>query len=81
MNFENIATRAVAVDISVDDHTFTQPTKGFWVGGAGNLIVRFRNGGSTNITFTAVPAGTYMPISVIAVESTGTTATAMVALF
>lgn len=51
---------------------------GIWVGGAGNVVVKFEAGGP-NVTFSAVPAGTYLPISPWSVE-TGSTATLMVGL-
>lgn len=55
------------------------PTTGIWVGGAGNLTVQMAGGGT--VTFTGVPAGTLLPIRVDRVNSTGTTATAIVALY
>lgn len=53
---------------------------GLWVGGAGTLTVTFLETG-TNITLSAVPAGTYIPIAVKRVWATGTTATLIVALW
>lgn len=53
-------------------------TRGLWVGGLGNVAVQWPNGTST--TFTAVPAGTLLPIRVDRVLATGTTATNIVAL-
>lgn len=52
--------------------------QGIWVGGAGNVVVKFA-AGAANVTFTAVPAGTMLPISPYSVES-GSTATLMVGL-
>ena len=76
------ATNYRAVDISSADDTFTNPTRGIYVGGAGNLHVRGLDG--KNCMFTAVAAG-YHPLSCIAVVKgaggTATTATNIVALF
>lgn len=56
------------------------PTRGLYVGGAGNVTVVMAGGGSA-VTFTNVPAGTILPIRVDRVNSTSTTATAIVALY
>lgn len=53
-------------------------TFGLWVGGAGNVTAVMGNGDV--VLFTAVAAGTLLPIQVSRVNATGTTATAMVAL-
>lgn len=54
-------------------------TKGLYVGGAGNVTcIDCTN---TAVTFTAVPAGTVLPVRTRRVNSTNTTATAIVALF
>jgi hypothetical protein len=53
-------------------------TFGLWVGGAGNVVVVWPDGSTS--TFTAVAAGTLLPIQVIRVNATLTTATLMVAL-
>jgi hypothetical protein len=54
-------------------------TKGLYVGGAGNVVcIDCTN---TAVTFTAVPAGTVLPVRTRRVNATNTTATAIVALF
>lgn len=54
-------------------------TKAIYVGGAGNIVaVDWLN---NTCTFTAVPAGTVLPIRVRRINSTSTTATALVALY
>ena len=53
-------------------------SRGLYVGGAGNITVIDMDGNS--VLFTAVPAGTILPIRAARVMSTGTTATAIVAL-
>lgn len=55
-----------------------QLTRGLYVGGAGNLVAVI---GGNAITFTAVPAGSILPIRCTRVNSTNTTATSIVALF
>lgn len=50
-----------------------------YVGGAGNVAVVTANGDT--VTFTAVPAGGVVPVVVIKVLETGTTATDMVAVY
>jgi len=54
------------------------PCKALYVGGAGNLVAV--NELDVAITFTAVPAGTILPIQAKRVNSTSTTATSIVAL-
>lgn len=51
-----------------------------WVGGAGNVSVDMV-GGQESVVFTGVPAGTILPIRVKRVNSTGTTATTITALW
>lgn len=71
------ATRAAAVTPS--DSTILN-ARALYVGGAGNVAVMPLEG-STAVTFTAVPAGTILPVSCARVMSTNTTATAIVALY
>lgn len=55
---------------------------GLYVGGAGNVAVKATDALSASaVTFTAVPAGTILPIQPRMVMSTGTTATDIVALY
>jgi hypothetical protein len=49
-----------------------------WVGGVGNLVVTMQDG--QILTFTAVPAGTMLPISVTRIRA-ATTATLILALY
>ena len=50
-----------------------------YVGGAGDLKVDTVGGDA--VTFVAVPAGSFIPVQVTRVYSTGTTATSIVALW
>ncbi len=74
----NLADKFVAITPS--DSTKLMPgAVGMFVGGAGNVAVQDREGGT--VTFTAVPAGTFMPISPFRVMATNTTATLIIALY
>lgn len=53
--------------------------KALYVGGAGNLVAVQPDG--RVVTFTGVPAGSVLPITVTRVNATSTTATAIVALY
>lgn len=61
-----------------DTNTLPYFTRALYVGGAGNITVKM-NG--VNILFTAVPAGMILPIRTDMVLATGTSATAIVALY
>ena len=50
-----------------------------YIGGAGN--VRVLTAGQDDVTFTGVNAGTFLPVQVIRVWSTGTSATTILALW
>lgn len=65
------ATTAAAVTPS-DSTALT--SRAVWVGGAGDLSVRLSGATSTTVVFTAVPAGTLLPLSVVRVMA-ATTAT------
>ena len=73
------ATGAVAVSVGSADQSFERPTRGVFVGGAGNLAVTMEEGQS--ITFTGVTAGSILPIQATAALTSGTTATNVIALF
>lgn len=51
---------------------------GLYVGGAGNVVVTDEDGGTA--TFTAVPVGSFLPISPVLVN-TASTATLMVLIY
>lgn len=58
--------------------TAQQTYKAIYVGGAGNLAVEMESG--DQVTFTAPPVGTLLPLRVRKVRSTGTTATLLIGL-
>jgi len=62
-----------------DTTDFDVLCRAIYVGGAGNVVAVMYDG--TAVTFTGVPAGTLLPIAARRVNSTSTTATAMVALY
>lgn len=55
------------------------PTRGVYVGGTGDVVAVMQEKGNT-VTFTAVPAGSILPIAVTRINATGSTATALVGL-
>lgn len=61
------------------DTTFTYQVRGIYVGGAGDVsIVTPRN---NTVVFSAVPAGSILPVRAIRVNTSGTTATLMDGLY
>lgn len=69
--------------VAITPHDTTSFTdgicRGIYVGVSGNVVAVRKDG--TAITFTAVAAGTILPIRAIRVNSTSTTATNMVAIY
>lgn len=63
-----------------DSPLATVPTRGVWVGGAGNIAVIAAQD-SAAVTISGVPAGTLLPIAVSQINSTNTTATLIVAMY
>lgn len=72
------ATRAAAITPADADFASGVIYRALWIGGAGNLTVRFADD-SGDVTLSAVPAGTLLPIAVKQVRTT-TTATLIVGL-
>lgn len=63
-----------------DTVTFTNgPCRGLYIGVIGDVNVTMVDGSSA--VFTAVPAGTLLPLAALRVNATSTTATSIVALF
>ena len=69
-----------AAAVTTSDSTVLPCTRALYIGGAGNVAVVMADDENT-ITFTAVPAGTILPIQVIKVMATNTTATNIIALW
>ena len=64
--------------VTPSDSTTLTPTRALYVGGTGDVAVVMADG--VTLTFTAVPAG-ILPVQVVKVLATGTTATNIVALW
>lgn len=78
--YENAApARDAFVPVKSDTVDLAVNTRGLWVGGAGGVQVLMVSD-DVPVTFTAVPAGTLLPICVRRVYLTGTTATNLVGL-
>lgn len=77
-NFAAPADQAEAVTPS--DVTALEPTRGLFVGGAGNIAVRMAGPDKNTVTFTGVLAGSWLPLIVDRVMATNTTATNIVAV-
>ena len=75
--FEAPAGDAAAV--TPNDSTTMNATRGLYVGSGGNISVDMMQGGA--VTFTAVPTGVILPVRVVKVNSTGTTASSILALY
>lgn len=72
------ADNATAVTPS-DSTDLAYTSRALYVGGAGNIVVTMAGGG--DVTFTAVPAGSILPVRVTRVKSTSTTATSIINLY
>ena len=68
-----------AAAVTPNDSTNLSQPSVIYVGGSGNVKVTTAQG--TAVTFVGVNAGTVIPVQVIRVWSTGTTATSMTAVF
>lgn len=67
-----------AVPVTKSDTTVLVGVRSLYVGVAGDVAVTMTDGSTA--TFTAVPAGSILPIQCTKVMSTGTSASAIVAL-
>lgn len=72
------ASHAAAVTPD-DDTDLAETTRAVWVGGAGNVEVIMAGGGT--VVFTAVPAGTLLPIRVTRIKAANTDASSIVAVW
>ena len=68
------------VAVTASDTTVIAPTRGLYIGATGNVTVDFADG-STNVLLTAPALGIVIPISVVKVKATGTTASGIVAIY
>lgn len=65
--------------VTKSDSTDLGAVRGLYIGGTGDLAVRFR-GGTATVTFESIPAGTLLPICCQYVMA-ATTATKIIALY
>jgi hypothetical protein len=68
-----------AVAITPSNTTVLRPTRGIYVGTGGNIAVQMALGNT--VTLVGVLGGSILPIQVVKVFSTNTTASNMVALY
>lgn len=68
-----------AVHVVTDDSATIQKTRGLYVGTSGD--VRVTMAGGHTVTYKNLSAGIIHPIEVVAVKSTGTTATDILAVY
>lgn len=78
-NITRSAGDAYAITPDDDNDLDVGPTRGIYVGGAGDVAVKFP-GNATAVTFAGVAAGSVLPIAPARVMETSTTATSLVAL-
>lgn len=75
----SLSSATTAEEVTKSDTTvYPVPSRGIYVGGAGDVAVRMAGGG--NAIFVGVPAGATLPICADMVLSTDTTATSMLLL-
>lgn len=58
-----------------------RPTRGVLVGSAGTLAVNMADGSSVSITIPSTACGVILPLAVMRIKASGTTATAIVAFY
>lgn len=79
MNLEKLNARRAVLVTPSDVANLPNAAFFLYIGGAGN--VRVTTIGGDDIVFTALPVGTILPVQVLKVWSTNTTATLIVGLF
>lgn len=77
---DSTATNAAAVTPS-DTVNLTNVAKALYIGGAGNVAVYMEDAPLTTVVFNNAQAGSVLPIRVVRVLATNTTATGIVSLF
>lgn len=77
-NINSIIPAITAAAVTPHDSNTFAVCRALYVGGTGNMTVRFPDG--TSVAFVGVPAG-ILPIQVVGVNSTDLTASSIVALY
>jgi hypothetical protein len=75
----DVYTAVGGVAVTPDNTTIIPYFRALWIGGAGDVAVKFANGSIA--THVGVPAATILPVQGTQVLATGTTATDIVAWF
>jgi hypothetical protein len=74
-----------ASTLTASDSGSLNPTRALWVGQAGDVAVQMaadtKGTGGTSVTIKGVAQGSLLPLSVVKVKATGTTASDVVALW
>lgn len=70
-----------AVAVTPSDTTVLLPTRGLYVGVAGNVAVALVDDPEMAVTFVGAAAGVVLPLRVVKVMATNTTASSIVALY
>lgn len=78
-SYDQTRPAANAAAVTPSDSTILSGVRALYIGGLGDVVVRFP-GSTASITFTAVPAGTILPIQAERVMA-ATAATDIVALY
>ena len=68
-----------AAAVAPSDSTVLRPTRGIYVGTGGDIAVQMALGNT--VTLVGVLGGSILPVQVVKVLSTGTTASNLIALF
>jgi hypothetical protein len=74
-----VPSNAGAVDLTAGDYSPPSPAR-IYVGGTGHVILDML-GGQGQVAFQSVPAGTFINVKVTKVRKSGTTATALTAIW
>lgn len=69
---------SMAFSVTPADSDLATPARSLYVGGGGNL--RVTTTGGNDVTFSNLPGGVVLPVSVVRVWSTNTTATNIIGL-
>lgn len=77
-DYTNPSGEALAITPS-DSTYFSSPTRGIYVGGAGNITCITASGAS--VVFYNCVAGSILPIRVVLINATGTSASNLVGLY
>lgn len=78
-DLDNPASTAAAITPH-DTNALVNVSRGIYVGGAGDITCRLLND-AADVTFSAVPVGSILPIRASHIRATGTTATLLIALY